>query len=274
MVARYPALFQASAPVILKELMIFVNDNDMQVSALALKVASPTIALSVPSSIETQQFIASANALTKSALIQGQTLLIDSLLEFYKSSSAIGAVQDSAIGELYASISIKIQSSAMAIARIVVFNKDVNKKNVIINDYKTKITTIGHEIQASLALGELGKLVDLSSVANILNSVSALFKAPDESTRIAASISIGNISVGNPDFFLSKVFSLMDAAESSQKYLFLNTIREIIINNSKSLAQFIEKLLPLLIEQSKNQDEQIRSIVAENLGRLFIYYSM
>jgi hypothetical protein len=53
MVARYPALFQASAPSILKELIVFVNDNDMQVSALALKVASPTIALSQPASGET-----------------------------------------------------------------------------------------------------------------------------------------------------------------------------------------------------------------------------
>ncbi|TNV72944.1 hypothetical protein FGO68_gene9894 [Halteria grandinella] len=162
----------------------------------------------------------------------------------------------------------------MALARIAVHHKDANKKHSILNDLKTKIATPGNEVQASLALGELGKLLDLSTVANILNTVSALFKAPDESIRIAASISIGNISVGNPDFFLSKVFSLMDAAESSQKYLFLNTIREIIINNPKSLQQFIDKLLPLLIEQSKNQDEQIRSIVAENLGRLFIHYAV
>ena len=66
---------------------------------------------------------------------------------------------------------------------------------------------------------------------------------------------------------------LVDAAESGQKYLFLNTIREIIIHNAKCLQPFTTKLLPLLIEQAKNQDEQIRSIVAENLGRLFIYYS-
>lgn len=187
----------------------------MQVSALALKVASPTIVLGNPTGPETQQFIAAANALTKSALIQGQSLLIDALLEFYKSTSSIGAVQDAAIGELYASISIKIQSSAMALARIAVHHKDANKKLSILNDLKTKIATPGNEVQASLALGELGKLLDLSTVANILNTVSALFKAPDESIRIAASISIGNISVGNPDFFLSKVFSLMDAAESS-----------------------------------------------------------
>jgi len=84
---------------------------------------------------------------------------------------------------------------------------------------------------------------------------------------------LGNISVGNPDFFLDKVFSLVDAAEVHEKYLFLNTIREIIIHNPICLRPFVAKLLPLLIEQAKNSEEQIRGIVAENLGRLFIYYS-
>jgi hypothetical protein len=41
---------------------------------------------------------------------------------------------------------------------------------------------------------------------------------------------------------------LVDAAQSNEKYLFLNTIREIIIHNPKCLKPFIPKLLPLLIE--------------------------
>jgi hypothetical protein len=53
----------------------------------------------------------------------------------------------------------------------------------------------------------------------------------------------------------------------------MNTIREIIIHNAKCLELFLTKLLPLLIEHSKNDDEQIRNIVAENIGRLFVLYS-
>jgi hypothetical protein len=53
----------------------------------------------------------------------------------------------------------------------------------------------------------------------------------------------------------------------------MNTIREIIIHNPKCLSHYLGKLLPLLIEHSKNDDEQIRHIVAENIGRLFVYYS-
>lgn len=180
---------------------------------------------------------------------------------------------DKTIGELYAYVGLKSQSAAMCIASIAINSKDGSKKTVLLNDFKAKLTQPGNEVQASLCLGELGKLLDLSSVANIIQQVSGMFKAPDEAVRTAASICLGNLSVGNPNFFLEKVFALVDAAEHHTKYLFLNTIREIIVHNPRCLAPFISKLLPLLLEQSRNQDEQIRGIVAENLGRLFIYYS-
>lgn len=66
---------------------------------------------------------------------------------------------------------------------------------------------------------------------------------------------------------------MVDKSDPQEKYLFLNTIREIIIHNSKCLELYLTKLLPLLIDHSKNEDEQIRNIVAESIGRLFIIYS-
>lgn len=53
---------------------------------------------------------------------------------------------------------------------------------------------------------------------------------------------LGNVSVGNPGFFLDKVFDLIVKSEDSHKYLFLNTIREIIINDSKCLKEHILEL--------------------------------
>jgi len=66
---------------------------------------------------------------------------------------------------------------------------------------------------------------------------------------------LGNISIGNADFFLQRVFALVDKSDPQEKYLFMNTIREIIIHNAKCLRQFLSKLLPLLIDHSKNEDE-------------------
>lgn len=36
---------------------------------------------------------------------------------------------------------------------------------------------------------------------------------------------------------------------------------------------YLAKLLPLLVEHSKNEDEVIRNVVSESIGRLFIIYS-
>jgi hypothetical protein len=83
---------------------------------------------------------------------------------------------------------------------------------------------------------------------------------------------LGNVSVGNPGFFLDKVFALIDKSEDSHKYLFLNTIREIIINDSKCLKDYILELSELLLKYTTHSEESIRSIVAESIGRLFCTY--
>ena len=103
--------------------------------------------------------------------------------------------------------------------------------------------------------------------------MSALFKSQSEDVRTAASICLGNISIGNPDFFLQRVFALVDKSDANDKLLFLNTIREIIIHNSKCLQPYLLKLIPLLTEHSRNEDEQIRNLVSESIGRLYIVYS-
>ena len=69
MVSRYPAQFTGVAQAILKELAVFINDNDMQASALALKVATPTITIANPASNEVQEFIAKSALLSRSPLI-------------------------------------------------------------------------------------------------------------------------------------------------------------------------------------------------------------
>lgn len=95
----------------------------------------------------------------------------------------------------------------------------------------------------------------MSKLPNVIESISKLFKAPNEEVKTAGSISLGNLSIGNPEFFLPRVFELVDKSSTQEKYLFLNTIREIIIHNPNCLEAFIPKLLPLLIDHSKNEDE-------------------
>ena len=59
-------------------------------------------------------------------------------------------------------------------------------------------------------MGEFGKHEDVSSIHNIIEIISNLFKVQNEDVRTAGSICLGNISVGNTDFFLKKVLALVD----------------------------------------------------------------
>ena len=68
------------------------------------------------------------------------------------------------MNELYSYVSIKSQSAAMCLAKIVMTSKDASLKVNFLNDLKQKIVQPGNEVQASLCLGEFGKLMDLSTV--------------------------------------------------------------------------------------------------------------
>lgn len=64
----------------------------------------------------------------------------------------------------------------------------------------------------------------------------------------------------------------MNGSKDDQKYLFLNTIREIIIHDPKCLQAYIMDLTNLLLKHMTHNEESIRTIVAESIGRLFYTY--
>ncbi len=70
------------------------------------------------------------------------------------------------------------------------------------------------------------------------------------------------------------MFNLVDKSQKTEKYLFLNTIREIILHNPNCLQAYLTKLLPMLVAHCSHEEESIRSVVAEIIGRLFVFYSM
>ena len=88
--------------------------------------------------------------------------------------------------------------------------------------------------------------------------------------RQAAAISLGIISIGNTNFFLQKVFEMIDKSPMAEKYMFLSTVREIIIIRPDCLDPYLQSLMPLYLAQSNSADEPIRNIVAESIGKLFI----
>jgi hypothetical protein len=54
--------------------------------------------------------------------------------------------------------------------------------------------------------------------------------------------------------------------------MFLSTLREIIVSKPECLGPFVGEIMPLYISQSRSEDEFIRNIVAESIGKLFVIH--
>lgn len=108
--------------------------------------------------------------------------------------------------------------------------------------------SVDEVVRATLCFGQLGSFNDLSQINNIIHIFSNLFSSPEKRIQDAAAISLGSISIGNPSFFLEKVFQMIDKSDPKQKYMFLSTIREIITNKPECLQSYINKMMELYIE--------------------------
>lgn len=127
-------------------------------------------------------------------------------------------------------------------------------------------------ISIILVLGEIGTLTDMSPIQDIIMTISQLFGHENDQIRQAAAICLGSISIGNTNFFLEKVFSLIAQSEANAKYMYMSTIREIINIKPECLQNYLPNLLPLYIEQSRSDQSSIVSIVSESIGKLYVVH--
>jgi predicted ATPase with chaperone activity len=67
-----------------------------------------------------------------------------------------------------------------------------------------------NKVRATLTFGEIGQNKDLSKMPGVLETISRLFQHSNDQVRQAAAISLGIISIGNTNFFLEKVFKLIE----------------------------------------------------------------
>ena len=91
--------------------------------------------------------------------------------------------------------------------------------------------------------------------------------------RQAAAICLGSLSIGNTNFFLPKVFELIGSSNSAKKLMYMSTMREIIKQKPECLQAYVQNLMPLYIANSNSEDQNIRNIVAESIGSLYVIHS-
>jgi cullin-associated NEDD8-dissociated protein 1 len=125
-----------------------------------------------------------------------------------------------------------------------------------------------------LCLGEIGRRRDLSAHANIEVVVIGSFQSPSEEIKAAASYALGNIAVGNLAQYLPFILNEIDR-QAKLQYLLLHSLKEVIARQSLNgegkvdlRDADVQKILSLLFTHCESEEEGVRNVVAECLGKL------
>lgn len=277
--------------VIIVELSTLISESDLHMTALALELcctfmtdrkSSQTVGLTVRYKVLPQALI-----LIRSSLLQGQALqalqkffaslvhsantsfdtLLDSLLSSAKPSPQSGGLAKQALFSIAQCVAVLCLA-----AGDIKCASTVDMLKGILNDDST--TNSAKQHLALLSLGEIGRRKDLSMHANIENVVIESFQSPFEEIKSAASYALGNIAVGNLSKYLPFILDQIDHQQKKQ-YLLLHSLKEVIARQSVDSAgrselqdSNVEKILNLLFNHCESEEEGVRNVVAECLGKI------
>ncbi|XP_057530355.1 cullin-associated NEDD8-dissociated protein 1 [Amaranthus tricolor] len=274
--------------VIIVELSTLISDSDLHMTALALELcytlmtdrrSSPNVGLTVREKVLPQ-----ALALVRSSLLQGQALmalqnffaglvysanksfenLLESLLSSAKPSPQSGGVAKQAMFSIAQCVAVLcLAAGDDKCSSTVGMLTEILKGDSTNNSAKQHL--------ALLCLGEIGRRKDLSSHLHIENIVIESFKSPFEEIKSAASYALGNIAVGNLSKYLPFILDQIDHQQKKQ-YLLLHSLKEVIVRQSTDKTEFqassVDKILNLLFNHCESEEEGVRNVVAECLGKI------
>ncbi|AQK60429.1 Cullin-associated NEDD8-dissociated protein 1 [Zea mays] len=257
----------SSYETIIAELSTLISDMDLHMTALALELCCTIM---VDRKSIQNVGLAVRDKVLPQALVQSANTSFDALLE-----SLISAAKPSHSGSLAKQA---LSSIAKCVAVLCLAAGDqkcastIEMLKGILKDDST--TNSAKQHMALLCLGEIGRRKDLSNHVQIENIVIESFQSPFEEIKSAASYALGNIAVGNLSKYLPFILDQIDNQQKKQ-YLLLHSLKEVIVRQSvdhtgQSELQDsnIEKILALLFNHCESEEEGVRNVVAECLGKI------
>jgi len=262
-----------------------INDSDLHLSHLSLKVASTILHVHSSSGSSIKDVILpKCVELLKSSLLQG--LALESMLGLYKemvTSKSKHLTFDNLLASLLSlasskgKVETKSFSSVSQCIAVLCSNTTDEKRdstvNKFVSDIKKKSTSDTNKLLALYCVGEIGRRVDLSGITSLKKNILNAFESPSEEVKAAASVSLGNIAIGNLKKFLPDILAEVEKYPKRQ-YLLLGSLREIIVRQctssrgAKRLKDFFDSLMDLLFKNTETEEEGTRNVVAECLGKL------
>lgn len=273
----------------LVELPPLISESDLHISQLTMSLltsmsqAHKECLVKVNDAILPEILI-----LARSPLLQGAAL--NAMLEFFQAlvSSRLHGLSykeifqmlidpiynSQVVGAVYAVHKQAFHSIAKCVAAVTVIcpQEAVPVVNQFVNDIQRPKSDSVH-LFALLALGEIGRHIDLSSQATLKKVILESFASQSEEVKSAASFALGSVSVGNLQEYLPFVLNEIEA-QPKRQYLLLHSLKEIISCQSASpttiqtLQPFISSIWNMLFKHCECAEEGTRNVVAECLGKL------
>ncbi|KAK8377953.1 hypothetical protein O3P69_018690 [Scylla paramamosain] len=241
---------------VLVELPPLINESDLHIAQLCLTLLTSTAKLHKSSLGNFLQLtMPDVMALVRSPLLQGGALkAMQDLFEAVASSIHKQAYHSMA--KCVAALTLTHPSEAVGVVNR--FLMDVtNPRSPTVQSFSL------------LAIGEIGKHIDLSGIPQLKDAVVASFSSPSEEVKSAASYALGHLSCGNLQEYLPFVLSEIEANPKRQ-YLLLHSLKEIISLQSKSaegvkvLQGFVSDIWAQLFRHTECMEEGTRNVVADS----------
>ncbi|CAG8653965.1 18991_t:CDS:10 [Rhizophagus irregularis] len=270
---------------VLEELTPHISDQDLHLLPLALNTVVSVLSTN-PQSLGAvhKDILPSVFNLVQSTLVQGAAL--DSLLVLFETlivtneadfNKLLQGLLQPALTSDQGQLTLSKQAFstiAQCIAVLCVSSQKNCSPTVV--DFSKKIAdpkqSDSVKYLSLLALGEIGRKVDLSKHSNLHVIILSLFSAISEDIKSAAAFALGNVSAGNVGKYLPIVINEI-REDPKKRYLLLHGLKEIISRYSneegvKALGPFADDIWNILFDSGENIEEGTRSVVAECLGKL------
>jgi len=291
LVRRYGALDGQLLECIISELSPLLSESDLHSAQQALKLMT-SMATYQPQALERAAAVCmpSIKVLVRSSLMQGAAL--NALLEFlgalvktniptFSSSQLLAMFLEAeknnvAAGKVDSTSSCHKQSFyslAKCISTISVGSGNITEAIGVANSFVRDLSNCstlndGQIIIALLSVGEIGRHVDLSQLANLRETILQLFFHASEDVKTAAAYSFGSVAIGNLEAFLPALLREMESQPKKQ-YLLLHALKEVIAaQQNVNISLYTDSIWGALFAHAECPEEGTRNVVAECLGRL------
>lgn len=267
---------------VLVETSLLLVDMDLQLCRLSITLVSNSLRVCphvASSDALLQNAQVKALELCHSSMLQGPTL--DALKGLFAQLTQLNS-PGSSFADLFKALmttpSEESKHAVLNIARCVagtcVATTEENRKLAFakfVGDI-TQTESEKNKVLALYCLGEFGRKIKLAGYTDVKELILKCFNNPGEEVKAAAAYSLGSICVGNMEEYLDTIMVKLELGENS--YLLLTSLREVISDHAAKphhgFAMYVGRVLPVLQKMSAREEEGVRNMVGECMGKLAV----